>query len=351
MTNPFQQAKKSDSYLKLLITGASGSGKTYSALSIAKGLGFGKPAVVDSEHGSASKYADVFDFDVVNLEAFSPATYIAMIDHAVQAGYKIIVIDSMTHCWKWCLDESTRITERSGSKNSFASWSKVTPMWDGLLTKIVQSPIHIIATGRSKEDYEIVEDEKGRKTPKKAGTKPILRDECSYEFDIVMDMNQEHKGIITKTRCSALTDAVIDRPNGQVSSTLLKWLTATPDQVRKSAPAPAATTPSQPSAPAAPSVPATPTIEQRRAEALAFAQRKGRTDITEAVLAACTTEQEIRALFTPKPAAPPAVTDFPGPAKQEPKPEPKPELYMDFTTPIGTGKSIGDPYANMGGAA
>lgn len=62
----FVKAQKYESKLRLAITGPSGAGKTYTALSIAKHLP-GPIALVDTEHGSASKYADLFDFDVLNL--------------------------------------------------------------------------------------------------------------------------------------------------------------------------------------------------------------------------------------------------------------------------------------------
>jgi DNA helicase TIP49 (TBP-interacting protein) len=59
----------------MALIGVAGSGKTYTALSIAKHLGK-RVAVLDTERGSASKYSDVFEFDVMEPETFSPQTYI-----------------------------------------------------------------------------------------------------------------------------------------------------------------------------------------------------------------------------------------------------------------------------------
>ena len=68
MNNLFQKATKEAAKLRLAISGPSGSGKTYTSLLIAQELG-SKIAYIDTEHGSASKYADLFQFDVINMEA------------------------------------------------------------------------------------------------------------------------------------------------------------------------------------------------------------------------------------------------------------------------------------------
>ena len=66
--NGFTKAERKKAKLRLGLTGASGSGKTYSALQIAKGMG-GRIALIDTEHGSASLYSNDFDFDTLELDA------------------------------------------------------------------------------------------------------------------------------------------------------------------------------------------------------------------------------------------------------------------------------------------
>src|SRR3989304_8153906 len=96
MNLQFTKATKAQSNLRLAIFGPSGSGKTYTGLRIATGLG-GKIAVIDTERGSASKYADRFDFDVLELPNKDINTYVEAIKAADQAGYAILIIDSLTH--------------------------------------------------------------------------------------------------------------------------------------------------------------------------------------------------------------------------------------------------------------
>lgn len=94
----FEKATKSKSRARVGLCGPAGSGKTYTALKLASGLGE-KVAVIDTEHGSASKYADEFDFDVMELDSFHPNNYIGGIKEAEKTGYDVLVIDSLSHAW------------------------------------------------------------------------------------------------------------------------------------------------------------------------------------------------------------------------------------------------------------
>jgi hypothetical protein len=69
----FKKATKNQSKLRMAITAPPGGGKTWTALALAKFLG-GRVALVDTEHGSASKYADTFDFDSMELDTFAGTT-------------------------------------------------------------------------------------------------------------------------------------------------------------------------------------------------------------------------------------------------------------------------------------
>ena len=95
----FQKATKTKSKLRLAIFGPSGSGKTYSALRIAKGMS-DKIALIDTERGSASKYADRFEFDVLDLEQKNIDAYMKAIMAAQVAGYEVLIIDSLSHAWQ-----------------------------------------------------------------------------------------------------------------------------------------------------------------------------------------------------------------------------------------------------------
>lgn len=225
----FTKATKSQSRGRIAFMGSSGSGKTYTSLKVAKVLAQGgKVAVIDSERGSASKYASIFDFDVLNLEAFSPEVYIEAILAAEKAGYAVCVIDSLTHAWSGvggALEMVDQAVARSRSSNSFAAWREVTPVHNRLVDTMLRSRCHIITTMRTKTEYVIEEDARGKKTPRKIGMAPIQRDGMEYEFDIVGDMDADNRLIISKTRCPELRRAVIETPGEEFAQTILNWLT------------------------------------------------------------------------------------------------------------------------------
>jgi len=225
----FVKATKHQSKLRLAIIGPAGSGKTYSALGIAVALAgkSGKVAVIDTERGSASLYADLFPFDVLTLDSFSPLAYVEAIAEAEKGGYAVIVIDSLSHAWAskdGALEMVDRETARSQSRNSYTAWRNVTPIHNQMVDAIIRSKAHIVCTMRSKMEYVMDKDEKGKTTIRKIGLQPIQREGLDYEFTICGDINQEHKFIVSKSRCPAFADAVVDKPGKQFADKLLAWL-------------------------------------------------------------------------------------------------------------------------------
>ncbi len=223
----FQKATKKRAKLRLAIDGPSGAGKTYTALVAAKALG-GKIAVIDTERGSASLYSDKFDFDVAELNKFSPQAYIDLIEGAEQAGYDVIVIDSLSHAWEGeggALDMADAAKTRN--QNSFTAWKDVTPLHRKLVDAMLQSKCHIIATMRSKTEYILEAVERNGRTtqvPRKVGMAPVQRQGMEYEFTVVCDMDTDHNISISKSRCSALSDAVANRPGEKFFKVLVDWL-------------------------------------------------------------------------------------------------------------------------------
>jgi len=91
----FQKATKKQARLRMAIAGPSGSGKTYSALRIGTAMA-DRVAVIDTEHGSASKYADRFDFHTVHLgPPYSPERFIERIEAAEEEGFDLVVLDGV----------------------------------------------------------------------------------------------------------------------------------------------------------------------------------------------------------------------------------------------------------------
>jgi hypothetical protein len=228
----FQKAIKQEAKLRLAIAGPAGSGKTYTGLTIAQSLANGgKVAVLDTEHGSASKYADLFDFDVMEMDPpFHPDRFASAIKEAQQAGYKVIVLDSLSHAWNGTgglLEIVDQIAARSTSKNTFIAWKEGTPIQNRLIETMLQADLHIIATIRQKQDY-VLEQDGGKQKPVKVGLAAVQREGFEYEFDVVMNMDIDNVGVIVKTRCSALNGGVYRKPGKDVAGILSEWLTGAP---------------------------------------------------------------------------------------------------------------------------
>ena len=179
LQNPhqFRKAVKRDAKLRLGLCGPSGCGKTFTLLKLATELG--RPvAFIDTERGSARKYADLFEFDVLELASFDPLNLIKLIDQASAAGYAVLCIDSLSHFWMGKdgeLDRVDRISKAAG--NSFAGWKQITPVHNALIDKLISAPMHILASMRSKTDWVLERDEKtGKTVPRKVGLAPVMRD-------------------------------------------------------------------------------------------------------------------------------------------------------------------------------
>ncbi len=213
----FKKATKSNLKIRLALSGASGSGKTYSALSIASNLG-NRIALIDTERGSASKYADLFNFDTCELTNHHPAKYIEAIRQAEDMGYDIIIIDSLTHAW---------FSELELAGGRFDGWAKVRPLERKLIDAMIGSKCHIIATMRSKTEWLIEENQKKGKSsysPKKIGTSPIQASGVEYEFDVAGELDYTHILTISKSRCPAVTDKTFLNPGKELAFELKSWL-------------------------------------------------------------------------------------------------------------------------------
>jgi hypothetical protein len=223
----FKKATKEGAHLRMALFGAAGTGKTKTALRLGKL--FGNPALIDTEHGSASKYSDEFEFDTCELHNFSPEDYTKAIKEA--QGYKTLIIDSLSHGWNGkggALELVDRFASSSGNK--FTGWKDVTPMQSTMIETILGFAGHVIVTLRSKSDYvlESYQDKHGntKSKPVKIGLAPIQREGVEYEFDIVCRLESNHDITVVKSRCPALDDKVLPAENAYelLYQELTTWL-------------------------------------------------------------------------------------------------------------------------------
>jgi hypothetical protein len=202
-----QKAQRHQVKLRLGLSGASGFGKSYSALLLAYGIteDWTKIAVIDTENNSASLYSHLGDFNVISLnQPYSPERYIEAIKLCEENQIEVIIIDSITHEWNGkggCL----QIHEQLGGR--FQDWAKLTPRHQAFIDAILQSNSHVITTVRKKMDYSMDRDSSGKTRVVKHGLKDITREGFSYELTVDFEIiNENHMAKATKDRTGLFMD-------------------------------------------------------------------------------------------------------------------------------------------------
>lgn len=216
-----KKSERSKAKIKMALQAPSGAGKSYSAILLAQGLTNGnlsKVAVIDTEAGSSNLYAHIGSYNVLNLESpHSPERYMEAIDLCIKSGMEVIILDSISHCWDFLLDYHASLTG-----NSFTNWNKITPRQKAFVEKILQSDVHIICTMRVKQDY-VLSEKNGKMVPEKVGLKAIQRDEISYEFTIVFDIDYKHFATASKDRTNLFEGKPQFVINSNTGKKILDW--------------------------------------------------------------------------------------------------------------------------------
>lgn len=230
----FEPVVREKAKLRMAISGVTGAGKTLGALYIAYGItgDWGKVALLDTEHGRGRFYASRDDLATGQylyaelIPPYSPEKYQkAIIEGAKAVGPDgVIVIDSFSHAWSGAggiLEIKDEVSKRQG-QNSYTAWGEAGKYQNNLVGSIFAAPCHTIITLRSKMDYTLVEDERGKKKPVKVGLAPVQRDDVEYEFDTVLDLSREH--FATTVKDTTILPDSIERITPEIGRMLAEWL-------------------------------------------------------------------------------------------------------------------------------
>lgn len=116
-------------------------------------------------------------------------------------------MDSISHEWEYLVDYHSNLPG-----NSFQNWGKITPRHNAFINAILQAPVHVIATIRSKQDY-VLSEKNGKMVPEKVGLKGVTRDGMDYELTIVFDIDSRHLARASKDR----TNLFVEKPEFQIT--------------------------------------------------------------------------------------------------------------------------------------
>lgn len=225
----FQKAVKSKSLLRCAVFGPAGAGKTFSSLSIASGMGK-KIALIDSERGSAAKYADRFEFDTAELDKKKIENYVQYIQEAGKAGYEVLIIDSLSHAWQELLEEVDKLANAKYRGNTWSAWSEGTPKQRQLVDAILQFPGHVIVTMRSKTEWTTTTDDRGKSKPTRVGLSPEQGKGIEYEFDLLLELSTDHICHVIKDRTGKFQDKLFEKPGRDFGEELVAWLNSGEDR-------------------------------------------------------------------------------------------------------------------------
>lgn len=227
-----RKASRRQTRLRILLSGHSGSGKTYSSLLMAKGLcgdDLSKVVLIDTESGRGDLYSHLGEYNVLRLMApFTPERYVEAINAAVSFGAEVIIIDSVSHEWEGeggCL-EIKDIESRKPNVSSYTAWANITPRHMKFVNCLIACPAHIISTARTKTAYEMEEYERnGRKMtrPVKIGMATVQRDGFDYEQTLELRMSESHYATTMKDNTS-LFDGEVFIPSEETGRKLLQWV-------------------------------------------------------------------------------------------------------------------------------
>lgn len=225
-----RKAQRENVNLLIGLDGPSGSGKTLGALKIAYGIcgNWERIAFADTENNSALYYAGEttgdwlhIPFDVGVKDSYHPNNFVKLIEYAESLPIDVLIIDSISHEWVGqggCLDTVNKI-----GGNSYIAWKEVTPAHDKFIDKMRHSSKHIIATMRSKTEYVVEANSKGKMAPKKVGMSSVQRDGVDYEFGVIYSIDLNHMAKVEKDRTNLFKDRppfIIDE---SVGKELIEW--------------------------------------------------------------------------------------------------------------------------------
>ena len=239
----FQPMTRERIPLLIGLAGGTGSGKTFSALTLARGIAQGKPfAGIDTENGRMSHYADLFpECETAQITPpFRPAKYADAIEAADKAGYPVVVVDSASHEWYGdggCLDWHDEL-EGGDPKKKLTAWIEPKRDHKRMVTRLLQLRAHVILCFRAEPKVEAVRGENGRIEikPKETltgldGWIPIAEKNLPYELTCSFLLMADRPGVPKPIKLQEQHRAMV--PLGQpldesVGAALAAWAAGVP---------------------------------------------------------------------------------------------------------------------------
>ncbi|MFD4444865.1 ATP-binding protein [Nocardia sp. NPDC058519] len=222
----FEDATKDAAKARIALTGPAGAGKTYTALMLAFGLGE-KVAVIDTERGKASLYVgrNGWQFKTIKPTSYSPLSLTDHLGKAAGGGFDALIIDSLSHYWEGKDGMLEQVDKRGGANKFTSGWKVVRPEEQRMIDAILAYPGHVIITLRTKQEYVLEKNERGKQEPTRVGTKPVQREGIEYEFDLIGDLDLTNTLTVSKSRIEGVeTGLTFEKPGMELAASVAAFL-------------------------------------------------------------------------------------------------------------------------------
>lgn len=187
-------------YGKVMLSGPSGAGKTFTALVIAETLAppDGRILLIDTEKESALTYADVFKFE--HLRWSPPFDPRELQDTLLAAGseYDVIITDSFSHFWRG----SGGVLDIANGR--FTGWKDARPAQVDVVDAALETDAHVILCCRSSMGHEQQTGSNGRIEVVKLGMQAQQDGDLEYEVNVSIEVDMQHVLQISKSRTNAI---------------------------------------------------------------------------------------------------------------------------------------------------
>jgi AAA domain len=232
---PFADASRSGSLIRMGISGPAGSGKTFTILDVmtvmADAIG-GTVGMIDTERGSARKYAPPFRFKHMPWTGpYDMKRFTRSLAEAADQGITHLGVDSLSKFWSGAGGTLEAVDRDSGK--GVAGWKNIRPIENEMWEAMLAYPGHLYVGMRVKTAYEVTRNATtGKQEVVKLGLAPEQRSGQEYEFDITGTMDQSNTLTIDKTRVIPLHGAQFSPPNlgASLAEFLVAWLNEVPPE-------------------------------------------------------------------------------------------------------------------------
>ena len=199
----FRPAVRENTPLVIGIAGPTKSGKTYSALRLARGLSPSAPIIMlNAEGARGHQYADKFAY--LTCDLVPPYRY-GMYEEALRAAAATkpgaIIVDSMSHAHdgpggflEWHEKELDRIAGQDYEKRqkaNFTAWIIPKAAENSFRYALLEMPCPVILCMRAKEKLKIV----GGQAPVNLGWQPIVGEGIAFETIFTLTLPPYSKGV------------------------------------------------------------------------------------------------------------------------------------------------------------